>query len=217
MEDNYQVWKLKSLKVLSNLVSFYFIIIHAVGITSIFVYLSLISSAKQVLNQKGLNIFSFSLFTIVSTFSNCGFLPDNENMIIFKKNTGLSLLLVPPMLLGNTLYAATLRFLVFLLQKATKKEEFKFMLRNYGELGYGHLMSGPDSVYLAISVLGFILMQMIVFCCLQWNSEMVAGLSSYEKIVASLFQVMNSRHTGQSIFDLSAVSPGISLLFLIMM
>ncbi|XP_075511640.1 LOW QUALITY PROTEIN: sodium transporter HKT1-like [Primulina tabacum] len=208
-EEN-QVWKRKSIKVLSYVVSSYLIVIHAVGITSIAVYLSLTPSAKQVLNQKGLNISTFSFFTIVSTFSNCGlrFLPDNENMIIFKKNSGLSLLLIPFMLLGNTLYAACLRFLVFLLQKATRKEEFKFMLKNYRELGYEHLMSGVDSVYLAISLLGFLVMQMIVFCCLQWNSEVVGGLSFYEKIVGSFFQVVNSRHTGLSVFDLSAVSPG---------
>ncbi|XP_073047109.1 sodium transporter HKT1-like [Primulina eburnea] len=216
MEEN-QVWKLRCIKILSYVVSSYLVVIHAVGITSIAVYLKLTPSAKQVLNQKGLNISTFSFFTIVSTFSNCGFLPNNENMIIFKKNSGLSLLLIPYMLLGNTLYAACLRFLVFLLQKATRKEEFKFMLKNYGELGYEHLMTGVDSVYLAISVLGFLVMQMIVFCCLQWNSEVVGGLSFYEKIVGSFFQVVNSRHTGLSVFDLSAVSPGMLLLFLIMM
>lgn len=216
MEEN-QVRKLKSLKVLSYVVYSYIIVVHAVGITSIAVYLNLIPSAKQKLKQKGLKISTFSVFTIVSTFSNCGFLPDNENMIIFKKNTGLLLLLIPHILLGNTLYAACLRFLVFLLRKITRKEEFKFMLRNYGELGYEHLMSGVDSLYLAISVLGFIAMQMTVFCCLQWDSEVVGGLSFYEKIVGSLFQVVNSRHTGESVVDLSAVSPGLLLLFLIMM
>ncbi|XP_073144034.1 cation transporter HKT1;3-like [Henckelia pumila] len=217
--ENFQAesMEVKSLKTLSYVISFYIIVIHAVGIASIAVYFNLIPSAKQVLEQKGLKISTFSFFTIVSTFSNCGFLPDNESMVIFKKNTGLSLLLIPHMLLGNTLYAACLRFSVFLLRKATKKEEFEFLLRNYGELGYAHFMSGVDSVYLAISVLGLIAMQMIVFCSLQWDSEVVGGLSFYEKMVGSLFQAVNSRHTGQSMFDLSAVSPALLMLFLVMM
>jgi len=60
-------------------------------------YITNIPSAKNVLKNKG-NIVTFSLFTIVATFASCGYVPTNENIIVFKKNSGLLLLILPHVL-----------------------------------------------------------------------------------------------------------------------
>ena len=91
------------------------------------------------------------------------------------------------------------------------------MLRNYGEMGYTHLLSALHSCLLGVTVLGFILVQLIVFCSMEWNLEAMDGLSTYQKFIASLFQISNSRHTGESVFDLSTVSAAVLVLFVIMM
>ncbi|KAG8376345.1 hypothetical protein BUALT_Bualt09G0053500 [Buddleja alternifolia] len=215
-EEN-QGFKLKSIKILSYLVLGYLVLVHALGSTLISIYLSLIPSAGKVLKRKGLNMQTFSIFTTVSTFSNCGFVPTNENMVIFKKNSGLLLILIPLILMGNTLYPVFLRLSIFFMEFMTKRAEFRYMLKNSRELGYGHLLPGVHSVYLMITVLGFIVVQLIVFCLLEWNSEATSGISGYEKVVGSLFQVVNSRHTGESVFDLSAISQAILVLFVVMM
>ncbi|EEF38315.1 hypothetical protein RCOM_0422820 [Ricinus communis] len=116
------------------------------GILLVLVYLASVKSARNVLETKGLNIFTFSLFTIVSTFASCGFVPTNENMMVFSKNSGLLLILIP---------------------------------------------------------------QFVLFCSLEWNSEALNGLNSFQKIIGVLFQTVNSRHTGETIVDLSAISPAI--------
>ncbi|KAL0339123.1 UNVERIFIED_CONTAM: Sodium transporter HKT1 [Sesamum angustifolium] len=61
----------------------------------------------------------------VSTFSNSSFMPTNENMMVFKKNSGLLLILIPQVLMGNTLYPVCLRSFIRFMEKMTKRSEFK--------------------------------------------------------------------------------------------
>lgn len=209
--------KSASIKTLGYVVLGYLLVIHISGSSLVALYTSLVPSAREVLIKKAIQVQTFSLFTVVSTFSNCGFVPTNENMIVFKKNSGLLLLLIPQTLLGNTLYAPTLRFLIWVLEKMTKRVEYKYMLKNSREMGYSHLMSGVRCWFLFGTVLVFLLAELVVFCSMEWNSGVMDGLSWFEKLVAALFQVVSSRHSGESVFDLSTISPAILVIFVVMM
>ncbi|XP_057492031.1 cation transporter HKT1;3-like [Actinidia eriantha] len=211
--------KYDSIKFLGLLVLGYFLVIQIVGIVFFVVYLTLVSSAKNVLKRKGIKVLTFSIFTIVSTFASCGFVPTNENMIVFSKNSGLLLLLIPQILLGNTLFPSCLRFLIWVLGKFVKKLETNsnYLLKNTREIGYLHLLPSLHSSFLVITVLGFILLQFILFCSLEWNSSALGGLNTYQRVVGVLFQNVNSRHTGETIVDLSTLSPAILVLFVVMM
>ncbi|KAG9153916.1 hypothetical protein Leryth_006029 [Lithospermum erythrorhizon] len=209
--------KLKSIKVLGYVILCYLLAVHLIGSALISIYLSLVEDAGQVLKKKGLKMLTFSLFTTVSTFTNCGFVPTNENMIIFKRNSGLLLILIPQILLGNTLYPVCLRSILWFLEKNTKKVEFNFMLQRSNEIGYSHLLPGRHSVLLATTVVGFVFIQLVLFCALEWSSEATAGLNGYQKFIGSLFEVVNSRHTGESVFDLSLLSSAILVVFIVMM
>ena len=195
----------------------YLFVVHLIGSSLVSLYVNLVPSARKVLKDKGLETQTFSVFTTVSTFTNCGFVPTNENMIVFKKNSGLLLLLIPQILMGNTLYPPCLLLLIWVLKKTTKREEFRYILMNYGDMGYGHLLSGPHALLLAMTVFGFILIQFLLLCSMEWSSQVMDGLNSYQKIIGSLFQTVNSRHTGESVFDLSTISSAILVLFVIMM
>ena len=65
--------------------------------------------------------------------------------------------------MGNALYPPFLLFMIWVLKKTTKREEFRYILMNYGDMGYGHLLSGPHALLLAMIVFGFILIQFILF------------------------------------------------------
>ncbi|KAB2069308.1 hypothetical protein ES319_A08G088500v1 [Gossypium barbadense] len=209
--------KYKATRCLGYLVFGYLLVVHAVGSSLVSMYVSLVSSARKTLKTKGIDIRTFSFFTVVSTFANCGFVPTNENMIVFKKNSGLLLLLIPQILIGNTLYPACLRALIWVLDKMTKKVEFSYILKNWKEMGYSHLLSSVHSCFLAATVFGLTLVQFILFCSMEWNSETMDGFSSYQKVVGSLFQVVNSRYAGESVVDLSTISSAILVLFVVMM
>lgn len=206
-----------SVKTIGYVVLGYFLIIHAVGSGLISTYISLTPSANNVLKRKGLVLHTFSIFTTVSTFTNCGFTPTNENMMVFNKNSGLLLILIPQVLLGNTLYAPCLRLVIHVLYRLTRKKEYKYILNNYQELGYGHLMSKERSWYLSGTILVFLISQFVAFTAMEWNSGVMDGMNSLEKLIGSLFECVNSRHAGESIVDLSSVSSAILVLFVVMM
>ncbi|KAK4279554.1 hypothetical protein QN277_011319 [Acacia crassicarpa] len=206
-----------SVKYLGLVVLSFQIVVQVIGIMMVYVYVSTVSSAKQILRKKGLKFFTFSVFTVVSTFASCGFVPTNENMIVFAKNSGLLIMLIPQVLLGNTLYPCFLRFSIWVVGKFVKKEESLYLLRNSQEVGYKHLLTKEHSRFLFVTVVGFIVVQFIVFCSLDWNSVALEGLRWHEKVWGIMFQSVNSRHTGESIVDLSVLSPAILVLFVVMM
>ncbi|XP_071729713.1 sodium transporter HKT1-like [Rutidosis leptorrhynchoides] len=209
--------KYKSLKFLCGVVLFYLVFLQFLGVVSVLIYINIISSANNILKQKDLNTLTFSIFTIVSTFANCGYVPTNENMLSFKKNSGLLLILVPQVLLGNTLYPSVLRFSIWVIGKFTNKAETSYLLENYSKVGYHHLLSCLHSSYLVITVLGFILVQFVMFLSMEWTSSSLEGMNVYQKVVGSLFQTVNTRHTGESVVDLSTISSAVLVLFVIMM
>ncbi|XP_022888762.1 sodium transporter HKT1-like isoform X2 [Olea europaea var. sylvestris] len=206
-----------SIKFLSFVVLGYFLVIQLLGVASVLVYLALFSSAKDVLRNKGIKALTFSVFTIVSTFASCGFVPTNENMIVFSKNSGLLWILIPQVLLGNTLFPSCFRFLIWVLGKKIKKAEAKYLLKNTTKVGYLHLLPSLHSSFLVATVLGFILTGFVLFCFLEWNSEGLGGLNTYQKVVGILFETVNARHSGETIVDLSTIAPAILVFFVVMM
>ncbi|KAL2503251.1 Sodium transporter HKT1 [Forsythia ovata] len=206
-----------SIKFLGFVVLSYLLVIQILGVASVLVYISLFSSAKDVLRNKGIKALTFAVFTIVSSFASCGFVPTNENMMVFSKNSGLLWILIPQILLGNTLFPSCLRFSIWVLGKKIKKAEAKYLLKNATEIGYIHLLPSLHSSLLVATVLGFILTGFILFCSLEWNSTGLGGLNTYQKLVGILFQTINARHTGETIIDLSTIAPAILVFFVVMM
>ncbi|XP_023737079.1 sodium transporter HKT1 [Lactuca sativa] len=216
MDDTDQL-KFKSIRFLGVLVLGYLLLVQILGVVSVLVYLNVISSAKNVLQKKGLKTFTFSLFTIVSTFASCGFVPTNENMMIFRKNTGLLLILIPQVLLGNNLFPSALRFSVWAIGKFKKKAETSYLLNNTREIRFHHFLSHVHSSFLVGTALVFIFVQYILFSSLEWNADPMSGLNHYEKFIGVLFQTINTRHTGETIVDLSTIAAASLVLIVVMM
>ncbi|KNA14952.1 hypothetical protein SOVF_102670 [Spinacia oleracea] len=84
-------------------------------------------------------------------------------------------------------------------------------------MGYDHLLSSKECWYLTGTTIAFLVLQVVVFCAMEWSSGVMEGMNSYQKFVGSVFQTANTRHSGESIVDLSLVSPAILVLFIIMM
>ncbi|KAI3772194.1 hypothetical protein L6452_03375 [Arctium lappa] len=209
--------KCKSIKFLGFVALGYLFVVQILGVVSVLVYLNVISSAKKVLEQKGLKTFTFSLFTVVSTFGSCGFVPTNENMMVFRKNSGLLLLLIPQILLGNNLYPSALRFSVWAIGKFKKKAETRYLLNNGHDIRFHHFLSHLHSSYLVVTVLGFILVQFVLFSALEWGSDSLNALNHYQKFIGVLFQTINTRHTGETIVDLSTIGAASLVLIVVMM
>ncbi|XP_014503627.1 sodium transporter HKT1 [Vigna radiata var. radiata] len=214
--DSYRL-KYNCLTYLTFVVLGYFVVVQLVGFSLVSLYMTLVPSATQILKNKDIKIATFSLFTIVSTFASCGFVPTNENMMVFKKNSGLLLLILPHVFLGNTLYPPCLRVVIMGLRKVSRREEFSHLLNNFKDIGYDHMLSGLRCCYLVATVLCLNVIQFVMFWSMEWKTKTMEGLNFYEKLVGSLFQVTNARHAGESVFDLSSLSSAILVVFVIMM
>ncbi|XP_057807438.1 cation transporter HKT1;5-like [Salvia miltiorrhiza] len=206
-----------SIKYLGILVLGYVAVIQILGVASLLTYLSLVSSAGSVLRRKGIKPSIFAVFTIVSTFANCGFIPTNENLIVFSGNTGLLLILIPQILLGNTLFPLALRGVIWGLGKRFKRNEAEYLLRNSREVGFPHLLPRRESLLLAATAVGFVFAASVLFSAMEWYAVGLDGLNSYRKVVGVVFQCANARHAGENIVDLSTIAPAVLLFFILMM
>ncbi|XP_062183908.1 probable cation transporter HKT1;4 isoform X2 [Phragmites australis] len=192
------------------------LMVHVIGAVAIAAYIYAAPGVRQTLRRKALNVWIFAVFTTVSTFSSCGYMPTNENMMVFSRDVPLQLLLVPQALVGNTLFPPLLAACVWAAAAATRREELRELARKGREAtGYYHLLPARRCWMLAATVAGFIAVQVAMVCAMEWGGAL-RGLSAGEKVVNALFLAVNSRHTGESTVDLSTIAPAILVLFVIM-
>ncbi|KAM0844641.1 hypothetical protein ACQ4PT_056920 [Festuca glaucescens] len=210
--------RLNAVRSLFFIVLAIFLTVHGLGTAAIAAYVYSSPGPRRTLQGKALNVWTFAVFTTVSTFSNCGFMPNNENMVAFPRDTGLQLLLVPQVLAGNTLFAPLLAACVRAAAAATRRPELvETASENGAELtGYGHLLPVRRCVMLVATVAGLIAVQMAMVCGMEWGGAL-PGMSPWEKVSNALFLAVNSRHTGESTVDLSTLAPAILVLFVLMM
>lgn len=211
--------KYDSIKFLGILVLVYLVVVQALGVASLLVYISVFSSAENVLKKKRISMSVFTVFTVVSSFANCGFIPTNENLIVFRENSGLLLILIPQILLGNTMFPSALRLIIWVMgkKKKNKKGEAKYLMENAGEVGYLHLLPKLHSLMLLSTAFGFLLIGFVLYSSLEWYATGLGGLNTYQKVVAVVFQCINTRHSGENIVDLSTVAPAVLVFFIVMM
>ncbi|KAK3131206.1 hypothetical protein QOZ80_6BG0503450 [Eleusine coracana subsp. coracana] len=209
--------KSRSVRYLGFVVFGYLALIHVVGFLLVFWYLTRVPSAREPLDNKGINITLFSVSVTVSSFANAGLIPTNENMAIFSKNTGLLLLLTGQALAGNTLFPLLLRVLIWFLGRVTKLRGMELMIREPEELHFAHLLPKRPTVFLSSTVVGLATTMVVLFCAIDWSSLVLDGLSSSQKIVNALFMAVNARHAGENSIDCSLISPAVLVLFIVMM
>ncbi|CAN6236184.1 unnamed protein product [Urochloa humidicola] len=203
--------------ILVHVVAGYFVVGIIFSSLVITIYISTDSEAKYLLESKSIKICTFSIFTAVSSFVNCGFTPVNDNMAIFRKNPGFLLLVIPQILAGNTLFAPLLRLSIWALGRISRREEYTYILQHPVETGYMYMQQHKNAINLVLTALGIILLQVMFLCYFGWDSKPLEGLNWFQKFVCTLFQSVNTRHAGETVIDISNLSPAILVLFALFM
>ncbi|CAL5025550.1 unnamed protein product [Urochloa decumbens] len=193
------------------------LVVHVVGAVAVAAYMSAAPGPRQTLRRKALNVWTFAVFTTVSTFSSCGYMPTNENMAVFNRDVPLQLLLAPQALVGNTLFPPLLAACVWAAAAATRREDLAEVARKGRDAtGYYHLLPARRCWMLAGTVAAFIAAQVALVCAMEWGGAL-RGLSAGEKVSNAFFLAVNSRHTGEATLDISTLAPAILVLFVLMM
>ena len=187
------------------------LVVHVVGAVAVAAYMRAAPGALRTLRRKALDVWTFAVFTTVSTFSSCGYMPTNENMIVFRRDVPLQLLLAPQALVGNTLFPPLLAACVW----ATGRKDLAEVAKKGREATGYHLLEARRCWMLAGTVVGFIAVQAALVCAMEWGSAL-QGLSAGEKVANALFLAVNSRHTGEATLDLSKLAPRPRLFVLMM-
>lgn len=184
--------KKSCLKYLGFVLVAYMVTILLVGSLLVFMYVTHVSTARDVLARKSINTVLFSISVTTSSFTNGGLLPTNESMAVFASNQGLLLLLTGQILAGSMLLPVILRLVIWALK-------------------------GLQTVFLAVTVTALTAVAVTLFCCLNWYSAVFTGLTSSQKITNALFMAVNARQAGENSIDCSLVAPAALLLFMAMM
>ncbi|RCV35306.1 hypothetical protein SETIT_7G230400v2 [Setaria italica] len=203
--------------ILAHVVAGYFVVCIICSCLVITIYIWTDSEAKYLLKSKNIKIWTFSIFTAVSSFVNCGFTPVNDNMAIFRKNRGILLLVIPQIPAGNTLFTPLLRLSIWALGRISRREEYTYILQYPVETGYMHMQQKKNVINLVLAAVGIILLQVMFLCYFGWDSKPMEGLKWFQKLVCTLFQSVNRRHAGETVIDISNLPPAILVLFALFM
>lgn len=167
-----------------------------------------------------MNAIYTAIFLSVSAFSNTGLSPLDENMIPFAAAPLVLVSLAVLILAGNTMFPATLRFVIWGISRLkrpddSQKKVYEYLLR-YPRRCYTHLFRPMHTIWLVATVVAFNIVDLVAFCALEWDS---AAGSSHPgvKLMDGLFQSLNTRSAGMNVFALYSLSPPLLVLYTSMM
>jgi Trk-type K+ transport system membrane component len=129
----------------------YAAIVNVVSIISCAIFFATSDTTRTVLEPAKIHPLWFSIFVVVAGFNNAGFTLLSSNMVPFKESPYMLLLMMGPMLLGNTAYPVALRFFIWLLAKVDKRSRpyYNKLLAN-PRLYFTHLFNRADTIWLLV-------------------------------------------------------------------
>uniref|UniRef100_A0A0D9ZQE5 Uncharacterized protein n=1 Tax=Oryza glumipatula TaxID=40148 RepID=A0A0D9ZQE5_9ORYZ len=142
--------KQKCRNMLAHIVTGYFIAAVVCSSLVIIIFAQIDSDTRQLLKSKDIKIWTFSIFTAVSSFANCGF---------------------TPVLAGNTILSPLLRLSIWILRKVSRREEYAYILQHPEDTGYRYLQLQKNSVNMVLTVGGLVLLQVMFLSYFEWNSK----------------------------------------------
>ncbi|KAM0842895.1 hypothetical protein ACQ4PT_058071 [Festuca glaucescens] len=210
------------LKYLGFVLLSYMVMILLVGSLLVYLYIANVSSARDVLSRKTINTMLFSISVTMSSFTNGGLIPTNESMAVFASNQGLLLLLAGQILAGNILLPVFLRLVIWAIKglgiTRAGSAEFKLMMNNPRTIVFSHLLPNLQTVlFLGATVAALVATAVTLFCCLNWDSAVFAGLTPNQKITNAFFMAVNAMQAGENSIDCSLIAPAALVLFITMM
>ncbi|KAF8346023.1 cation transport protein-domain-containing protein [Amanita rubescens] len=163
----------------------------------------------------------FSLFQVVSAYSNTGTSLADQSMIPFQTAYPMIVLLIFLLLAGNAAYPIFLRFVIWIITKCVPKQsrmnETLHFLLDHPRRCYTLLFPSHQTWFLVTIVLILTISDWVSFLVLDIGNAAFSQLSVGLQVINGLLQASTVRTAGFSAISIAALAPAVKVMYVVMM
>ncbi|KAJ7526682.1 hypothetical protein O6H91_16G018300 [Diphasiastrum complanatum] len=204
---------------LSWVVLMFSVITQLVGFVFMEIYLLCSPTYLEALRERKVQHVFFAFSTSVGAFTNSGVFFINDNFLAFRKSAPILLCVSLQSVVGNTLFAPTIRAIIMVLHRVSKAKNrllYEYLLTHPRKC-YTHLFPHKQTIWLVITVMSFTAVQTFFFLLFDWNFKGFEGLTTRYKLLDGFFQSVTTRNAGGMVVNLGDVSVAMLVLYTGMM
>ncbi|KAI0042575.1 hypothetical protein FA95DRAFT_1564224 [Auriscalpium vulgare] len=214
----------RALTMLSWIVGGYHIGTQLIGFIIIAAYMTLKKWAEDFvppMQHRKISTGWFSLFQVVSAYTNTGTSLVDQSMVPFQKAYPMIFTLIFLILAGNTAFAVFLRLTIWVTSKLTPKdsranETLQFLL-DHPRRCFIYLFPSHQTWFLATVLVILNTTDWFFFLILDLGNPIIDAIPVATRVVDGLLQAVAVRAAGFGIVTLSALAPAVRVLYVIMM
>ncbi|KAJ7125143.1 cation transport protein-domain-containing protein [Mycena epipterygia] len=214
----------RALKALLWIVAGYHIGVQLVAFTVIAPYISQPRWAEifvPPMQHKKLRPAWFSLFQVVSAYTNTGMSLVDQSMVPFQRAYPMIIFMVLLILAGNTAFPIFLRFSIWILASivpaGSRASETLHFLLDHPRRCFIYLFPSHQTWFLLTVVLTLNLTDWFFFMVLDIGNPAIENIPLHVRFIIGLLQAIAVRAAGFGTVALSALAPAVKVLYLIMM
>ncbi|KAJ7030061.1 cation transport protein-domain-containing protein [Mycena alexandri] len=214
----------RALKALLWIVAGYHIGVQLIAFTVIAPYISTSrwrSNFLPPMQHKKISTTWFSLYQVVSAYTNTGTSLVDQSMVPFQKAYPVIIFMAILILAGNTAFPIFLRFTIWVLScivpKGSRSSETLHFLLDHPRRCFIYLFPSHQTWFLLTVVLTLNLTDWFCFMVLDIGNPAIDSIPLHVRFIIGLLQAIAVRAAGFGTVALSALAPAVKVLYLIMM
>ncbi|KAF8806550.1 TrkH-domain-containing protein [Phlegmacium glaucopus] len=214
----------RALNALLWIVAGYHIGIQLVAFTVIAPYMSINRWKPIFQTPVHLNSTWFSLFQVVSAYTNTGMSLVDQSMIPFQQAYPMIIFMILLILAGNTAFVSLSAGLFLsrwciskVIRKASRLQETLQFLLAHPRRCFIYLFPSHQTWFLLTIVLGFTLIDWFFFLVLDIDNPVLDQIPVGVRVIDGLLQASCVRAAGFSVIPLSALAPAVKVLYVVTM
>lgn len=214
----------RALNVLLWLVASYHVVVQLVSFVVIAPYMSLPKWASDFVPPAQFRIITvpwFSLFQVVSAYTNAGTSLVDQSMVPFQTAYPMIFFMIFCILAGNTAFPVLLRFLIWIITKLVPRDsrlnETLHFLLDHPRRCFFYLFPSYQTWFLLTILVIMNFTDWFCFLVLDIGNPDIDSIPLGTRVVAGLYQAIAVRAAGFGIVPLSRVAPAVKVLYVIMM
>jgi len=214
----------RALNALLWIVGIYHVCVQFLGFTIIAPYISSNKWKNNFLppqQQQRVVPAWFSLFQVVSAYTNAGMSLVDQSMVPFQRAYPMIFVMIFMILAGNTAFPVFLRFSVWVTTKLVPKKsqlnETLHFLLDHPRRCFIYLFPSHQTWFLLTVLVILNTTDWFFFLLLDLGNEAIESIPVGVRIIDGMFQAAAVRAAGFAIVTLSALAPAVKVLYVIMM